>query len=105
MLDVLIASVVRYSASFFSLLTSLFLANSLGAKEFGAISLIIFLCTAFSAIFSFSIQRTVLITYSLKNSNIVGSVFSNYIFILVCSSFLAFFLALIKYNFMIAISC
>lgn len=105
MLDVLIASVVRYSASFFSLLTSLFLANSLGAKEFGAISLIIFLCTAFSAIFSFSIQRTVLITYSLKNSNIVGSVFSNYIFILVCSSFLAFFLSLIKYNFMIAISC
>lgn len=105
MLDVIFASAIRYSASFFSLLTSLLLANALGAEEFGIISFIIFSCTAFSAICSFSIQRTILITYAKKREPIISGVFCNYLIIIFISSVVSFFCAKFKYDITISLSC
>ncbi|MEH6731297.1 MAG: hypothetical protein V7726_12035 [Pseudoalteromonas distincta] len=101
--DLIFAVFIRYGSSFFSLLTSLYVARQLGAEGFGKFSLIIFICTAVASILSFSIQRTVLMFTSKSVEVNVKEIFSVYFFVIIVSASLSFGISLFYTNILLSL--
>ncbi|MBA6409123.1 hypothetical protein H4J63_07160 [Pseudoalteromonas sp. 5Ae-yellow] len=103
MTDLFFAVFIRYGSSFFSLLTSLYIARQLGAEDFGNFSLLIFICTAGASVLSLSVQRTVLMFISNEVEKNVQDVFSAYFTVAIVSAVLSFIISLFYTDFLLAI--
>lgn len=102
MTDLFFAVFIRYGSSFFSLLTSLYIARELGAENFGSFSLLIFICTAGASVLSFSVQRTVLMFITREVDKNLQEVFSAYFSIAIVSAVLSFIISLFYTDLLLA---